>query len=186
MALVRRRFVAAIIIDAVFLAFVVVSALVHALSDGHRDAEERSATAPFAWHGVHAFIGLVGFAAIVVPAASAPARALTWLAAPAAIADVVAASTQVRAALDEARARTSASDDESSSSSSSTPLTEYNVFALLAAMLALSALNVYWSARAELATFGSTNTTDTRFADVNAHIHVAAARGAGGFGARRR
>ena len=163
MALVRRRFVAAIIVDAVFLAFVVLSALVHALSRGHRDADDRSAIAPFAAHALHAATGLVGLVAIVVPAASAPSATLVGLAPLAGLGDAAAAVAQARQALVERHA-------------SSSSLSEYTLFAALALMLLASSANLYWTARLERATF--VPSSDAR--------HTDGAAGNGGFGGRRR
>jgi uncharacterized protein YacL len=138
MAFVRRRFVSAIVVDGVLVSFILVAGLMHAVSRGHHDSVERSAIRPLIGHTLHAFIGLVGAVGVSVPVASAPSRTLKWLAPLAMVADTLALGAQARSA---------ALDDET--------LNEFTVFSLLAILLAVSAINVYWAASAELATFGS-------------------------------
>jgi len=138
MAFVRRRFVSSIILDGVLVMMVVVAGLMHAVSRGHEDAEERSGVRPLLGHSTHAFIGLVGAAGVAVPVASAPSRVLRRLAPVAFVGDVLAVGAQVRLA---------STDDDT--------LNEFAVFALLGTTLAVSALNIYWASSCELATFGS-------------------------------
>jgi hypothetical protein len=139
--------------DSVFLSFIILSALLHALSRGHHDTEDRPAIAPFAWHSLHAAVGLCGFVSIIIPAAQTPSQTLVWLAPLAAVGDILAISVQVRYSL----------IDQSM-------LNEYTIFAILATTLAFSAVNVYWAACRERATFSTT-------------VHVV---DEGGFGSRHR
>lgn len=136
MAQVRQRFTAAIVLDAVFVCFILLSGLVHALSRGHEDGERRAAAGPFIGHLGHGAIGLAGLVAIAMPVASLPVRVLTFVAPASFVGDVLAFGAQLELC---------AAEDET--------LNEYALFAVLAVSLAASALSVYWASRRELSTF---------------------------------
>ena len=142
MARIRRLFVSAIIVDAVATSYVVLAALLHAVSSSRRDhIDERAEMAPFIGHLGHVFVGMLGLGAIRLPGSSFFARALRPVAAATAFGDVVATSAHV----------VSLSVDRLAD--------ECAVYTLIAVLLAMSAINVYVRATAELSTFDVTTTT---------------------------
>jgi len=141
MAIVRRRFVGSILIDAVLTSYIVLAGLLHTVATDTAHRGSRGEMSPFVAHIGHGFIGLFGVIGIYLSSTSVPSRSLKLIAPLAFIGDFVAILVHTV---------TLTTESDSGGGSAETA-----VYTLLSSLLAVSTINVYWASSNELKTFGT-------------------------------